>query len=127
MNAAFAEGNTAAAEKWGLEMLHDGDMTSVRLVAEYMVDCGYSPKLREAALKKAAELEIQLEGAPSEGAPWRLHSGLFTLEQLLIQLSDEIAETLYLEQNESFFNCSIRPGNRKQISGLELVYDIVGI
>lgn len=56
MNAAFAEGNTAAAEKWGLEMLHDGDMTSVRLVAEYMVDCGYSPKLREAALKKSCRI-----------------------------------------------------------------------
>lgn len=91
MNAAFAEGNTAAAEKWGLEMLHDGDMTSVRLVAEYMVDCGYSPKLREAALKKAAELEIQLEGAPSEGAPWRLHSGLFTLEYENLSAANDAA------------------------------------
>lgn len=72
MNDAFAEGNTAAAEKWGLEMLADGDETSVRLVAEYMADCGYSPKLRQAALEKAAEMKIQIAGSPTEGAPWRL-------------------------------------------------------
>ncbi len=74
MNTAFAGGNIAKAEKRGFELLNDGDITSVHLVAEYMANGGYSPKLRQAALKKAKEMDIQVGETPTEGAPWRLHA-----------------------------------------------------
>ena len=91
LNSAFVDGNIAEAEKWGLEMLHDGDVTSVRLVAEYMVDCGYSPKLRQAALKKAEELNIQVEGAPTEGVPWRLYADRQVPEYEDLSLANDAA------------------------------------
>lgn len=74
LNVAFSEGNIAEGARWGHEMLRDGDAESVRLVAQYMADCGYAPELREAALKKAAELDLNVEEVPTEGAPWRLNA-----------------------------------------------------
>lgn len=74
LNEAFGEGNIAEGEKWGYSMLKDGDTRSIQLLLEYFNDIGYAPELQKALRKKAAEMNLNTELTPSEGAPWRLHA-----------------------------------------------------
>lgn len=63
-----------------------------------------TPECRVCALKHRCLNTCGCTNYATSGAINRVSPFLCQLEQLLIQLSDEIAETLYLEQNESFFN-----------------------
>ncbi|MBR2126480.1 MAG: sel1 repeat family protein [Akkermansia sp.] len=74
LNEAFGEGNIAEGEKWGYSMLKDGDTRSIQLLLEYFNDIGYAPELQKALRKKAAEMNLNTELTPNEGAPWRLHA-----------------------------------------------------